>query len=202
MTGTFQGITERLRNEIKASSSIRLPDPDRLSNTTSTTAIADAILRIAEGKCGEGGVFDLFNTPQWTWRDVYQFESQDLGIKVLFTDRCVENYSSPKFDPFTMLVRAAKTAVTRPVILNLVRRAIDFGPARFRETLKARYLSERVRREIYVLNTATASTNVATSWESIEARTLPGLTNTRELLDSHVFKRGVDGTRPWPADPP
>src|SRR5262249_34497613 len=76
--GELQGITNLIRDEI-AAGRVRLPAPDRKSNVVYVATIADAILQAAAGELGEPGVYDLLNSPQWTWKEVYGYEGQRAG---------------------------------------------------------------------------------------------------------------------------
>jgi len=84
--GTFQNLSNLIREEILAGTA-HVPHPERDANVTSTVSIADYLLRVANGSAGPGGTFDLLNLPQWSWRKVYEFESEAVGVgeRIAFT---------------------------------------------------------------------------------------------------------------------
>ncbi len=87
VAGSLQGITDVVRRDIASPPAV-LPDPDRHSNLTYTAAIADALDAIATGRASAPGKYDLVNVPQWTWREIYQWEADAMGAS-LHLERCV-----------------------------------------------------------------------------------------------------------------
>jgi nucleoside-diphosphate-sugar epimerase len=79
--GTLQEISNTIRAQIIAGTVV-LPSQDRSSNTVFTAAIVDAVIQIMRGNV-EPGTYDLMNSPRWTWRKVYEYEAEQLGIALL-----------------------------------------------------------------------------------------------------------------------
>jgi len=75
--GSLQEISNNIRREIREERVV-LPQRDVASNTVYTVTIVDAILTILSGRVAPG-CYDLMNVPQWTWREVYDFEARKSG---------------------------------------------------------------------------------------------------------------------------
>src|SRR5215510_9702065 len=80
--GEFQGITREIRGRI-ALHPIHVPDLERLSNTVHVATIADAILKVAAGSVSPG-TYDLMNSPQWSWKEVFEHEGREIGVSPKF----------------------------------------------------------------------------------------------------------------------
>ena len=81
--GDLQGITKQIRHLLQSGQPVQLPDPERGSNTVYVTTIVDAILQVAGARVLPG-CYDLMNVPDWSWREVFEFESLRVGIRVEF----------------------------------------------------------------------------------------------------------------------
>lgn len=75
--GELQSISHNMRNDLLHGLAV-LPPIDVPSNTVLTVVIADALHRILAGGVPPG-TYDLMNTPQWTWKEVYAYEAKRCG---------------------------------------------------------------------------------------------------------------------------
>jgi nucleoside-diphosphate-sugar epimerase len=76
--GEIQGISLDIRRDLARGEAV-LPAQDVPSNTVLTASILDAVREVLEGEVPPG-TYDLMNTPQWTWRQVYAFEARRIGM--------------------------------------------------------------------------------------------------------------------------
>ena len=194
--GEEQNITQAVRQEI-ALGPVRLPDPDRLSNTTYVEAIAEALLAIGEGRTGAPGLYDLVNFPQWTWREVYEHEARQTGLPVAFA-------AAPDAPPLAAGVGARARATIYRLIQTLglrswFERGLAFLPGEFADRTKADYFVNRARGEIAALSPKPPPPLLAALWPGVDARHLPGVRETKTLIAEGVF-RGASTPAPWPSD--
>jgi len=196
--GPLQNITAKIHKEI-ASGQVVLPERDVPSNTVYTVTIVDAIAAILEGN-EPPGTFDLTNAPQWTWREVYAYES----------GQCQRAFA-PKLVPGPIaqsvlqrnLAWAQRTlsAWTR---VAFVRRTLErwlavASPA-LNDRAQATWLKMRARTEIGAIGVAPALASEL-SWICLDRRTLPSLRPTASLLAKDPYKDLTADTRGrWPKD--
>ncbi len=178
--GAYQGMTEVIRGEI-LDPPVYLPFPERLSNVTATVTIADALVAIAENRVAGAGTYDLVNLPNWTWREVYAYEAQRVG-RPLAISRSSSRYEQSRSLLSMLFSQVARSAgPTR--IRELTLGALAWLPASVAASAKATYAMVRARREIAELVSTRSVTNSALLWPAIKVKHLPGLQETRRLLD-------------------
>lgn len=199
VAGDLQGVTLVWRDEVR-NLPIRIPDPDRASNVTFTVAIAEALLAIAEGRAGPPGLYDLVNTPQWTWREIYAFEAERVGKGVAF-----EKLDPVARDSRPSVLARAKTSLRRFALQPKVRQGLERGlallPVGANEKAKARYNIDRARVEIAALTPSLVVRNPAALWKGLALTPLPGVRATKDLIALPEFRlKETVGPR-WPADP-
>ena len=197
VAGTYQSINQLFRSEIE-SGSVALIEPAKASNVTFTEAIAEALQAIAQGRVGDPGLYDLVNTPQWTWQEVYAYEAQRLG-RTLDVSRAIGSPPRPRAS------RSLKSLGLRAVThFGLKEKALQLAaelPGSFNDALKAEHFVSRVRSEISALvEPARPSQNSAQLWPGVDVNNLPGLGETRTLLETKAFDINVPGRQPWPND--
>lgn len=204
VAGDLQGINSIWLGEIK-SGTVRLPDPERASNVTHTAAIAEALLAIAQGRAGPPGLYDLVNSPQWTWREIYEHEASKLGAPFVFESAGAAG--RPGLAART-LGRLRQTAVAlrgvaaQPKVRQILERGLALLPVAFNEAAKAKYSVNRMRGEIAALNPPSEITNTAALWAGLPVKLLPGVRPTREALALPEFQLGDPVGPRWPADLP
>jgi dTDP-4-dehydrorhamnose reductase len=76
--GALQEISNTIRTQIR-NDAVVLPAEDCSSNTIYTIAIVDALMQIMRDHV-KSGTYDLMNTPQWTWKEVYGYEAMRMTI--------------------------------------------------------------------------------------------------------------------------
>ncbi len=179
--GAYQGMTEVIRSEI-LDPPVQLPFPERLSNVTATVTIADALVAIAENRVADAGTYDLVNLPNWTWREVYAYEAQQIGWPLVSSrpsSRCEQSRSL-----LSMLISHVARSAGPTRIRELTLEALGWLPASVAASAKATYATVRARREIAELVSMRSVTNSALLWPAIKVKRLPGLQETRKLLDA------------------
>jgi dTDP-4-dehydrorhamnose reductase len=77
--GELQGISLDIRRDLVRGQAM-LPAQDVPSNTVLTASILDAVREIMGGGV-RPGTYDLMNTPQWTWQQVYDYEARRIGME-------------------------------------------------------------------------------------------------------------------------
>lgn len=194
--GEEQNITHLIRSEV-AQGDVLLADPERSSNTTQVVAIAEALLAIAEGRANPPGRYDLVNEPQWTWRQVYEYEAALAGRPL--TIRRVEYAESQRQPLFRRGVSTVLTAVDRLGIRSVLERALPFLPTGMVRRIKANHSIKAAREEIAALVEPEISANAASWWPALGVRPLPGVRVTKQLIDEGIFSQ-TPAASPWPPD--
>lgn len=197
--GELQNITGMIRETVFAGP-VHVPSPERHSNTTHVATIADAIL-----KCGRGldapGVYDLLNVPQWTWRDVVEYEASVVSVEpqIIATGAADNGKPSLKSRVLQTAIRTLTGSTKRKErAMQLIAR---LSP-RWNRKIQASYYRNRAAAEIAALH-GTGQPNEAMMWRAVGWRFLTSLARTRDLLDSELFRAAPwDAASAWPADLP
>ncbi|SIT58144.1 hypothetical protein BQ8794_50246 [Mesorhizobium prunaredense] len=198
VAGVFQTITGGIRAEI-AAGPVSFIEADRRSNLVYTATIADALCAIAEGRAGEPGLYDLVNEPQWTWREIYEFEAARIGSPLQeAAPISVTPMRQTSHLSVSGLRQAGVTAVQRLGLKQVAMRFASALPRSLNEKIQADYNMARARSEIAALAVAQPVLNPAQNWPGLQTRGLPGLRATRELLDSQVFEPSGHVDNRWP----
>ncbi len=195
--GPHQGITGSIRSEI-LTPPVLLPDPDRAANVTYTTAIAEALLAIGAGRAGPPGRYDLFNQPQWTWREVYEWEAQAAGRPAELV--AIDGGGGNAGHLGTRVRHAAFRTIGRLGLRDRLMRLAAKMPAAINETARAEYYVNQARGEIAGLSSPASVRNTAAYWPAIEPVALGGLRTTRDLMTSREFERPDVAHPRWPTD--
>jgi nucleoside-diphosphate-sugar epimerase len=178
--GDYQRLNELIRDEI-SNPPVFLPYPDRLSNVTATVTIADALLAIASKRAGPPGIYDLLNQPQWNWREVYECEAKRQNIEVQFG---APNSAAGETAGIVNVIRNRAIRILsapnlRQTVLNLSSRL----PDKLFASIKAEYSVAATRADIAQLTAPAKATNSVHHWPSLESKNLPGLKETRQLIE-------------------
>lgn len=197
--GELQGITGQVRKEIRLGAA-RLPDRDTASNLVFTVTIADAICRVVAGG-STPGTYDLMNSPPWTWREVYEFEADQMGVP--FVPKLFAFPSArPPLRPFSGLASTVGALATVPSARNFGAKLFAHAPSAVSSHAMAWWYRRRARTEIAALSAAEAPPPHLT-WVQSGHSYLAGLTATRELLAANPYRNLAATGRPrWPADLP
>jgi nucleoside-diphosphate-sugar epimerase len=184
--GELQGITREIRQRI-AQGPIPVPDLDRASNTIHVATILDAILQVAAGTVVPG-TYDLMNRPQWTWKEVFEYEGRILGVTPTFiayeeaTGRTVKD----------LLYRYARqrlmAAASNPLARKAGSRFMALLPSELHFRLKARYSARAAGVEIGKLSVKQEPMD-AVLRRPVGSNFLEVLTPTADLLrqpESHL----------------
>jgi len=196
--GSLQEISATIRAQLMARTAV-LPDKDRSSNTVYTAALAGAVLQILEGNV-EPGIYDLMNSPRWSWSEVYDHERAECGIE----DYLPEHVDAGRPTTTTILKRSMARTVGTLASLQWTRDALARLFAHLPGGLNARaqawWYSRRARSEISAL-CARRSVPEHLTWVENGSRFFPASKSTRELL-AEFSLASATAIAPWPDDLP
>jgi nucleoside-diphosphate-sugar epimerase len=176
--GPHQRITHLIRSEI-AEQRVRLPEPDRASNTVLTLDIAEALRCIALGLAGPPGIYDLVSRPQRSWRQVYEAEAAGMGLAL--SPRAPAPVAPPPPKPFARLIAAIASGPLRETGLKVA----ALLPAEVAARLKARHAVARSAAAVAAMAPAEAPANGALFWPAHDARWLEGPRDTADLIRAY-----------------
>jgi nucleoside-diphosphate-sugar epimerase len=200
VAGELQGITREIRNHLSRGV-VHLPDAERPSNLTYLPTIADAVLRAAAGT-PLVGTYDLFNEPQWSWREVLDFEAGRLGLSWRSEPIADRGGLSLNAGARRLVSRAVGLAVASDVLRKLGSRTLTLLPDATYRRLKARYATVMAGRDGAALTTP-CPTMSAVFRKPLVPNRAPGLRPTRELLADPTFALPAGACGPaWPSDLP
>lgn len=193
--GQLQAMTGEIRKAIGEGPVPMVAEGICLSNTVYTATIADAIAHIAAG-LEQPGTYDLLNKPQWTWSEVYQYESRKVGFPLRLQ-------SANHIDRHGFRATVAGMIRIEQFMSPLregARTLLAYLPKRMGLRLQALHYQRMAGAQIYAL-AAKSPLPDAMEWPAIKARYLTSLSKTRELLDSDavLIDRTVSATA-FPAD--
>ena len=198
--GPLQNISNKIRREIVAGQAV-LPEADSPSNTVYTVTIVDAIASILAGK-ERPGAYDLTNVPQWSWRQVYDFEGRCAGVPC--RPRTV-----PQSSPLSLsgrmrrLLRATAGRLGRTdAVRQTLEKCLALAPKSVNNRAQATWFRMRARAEIAAL-TATQSLAPELSWIPMDNTHLSSLRPTETLIAEGGYgKLAVSVGARWPKDLP
>jgi dTDP-4-dehydrorhamnose reductase len=196
--GQLQNITDKIRKEI-ATERVLLPREDVYSNTVYTVTIVDALLSILAGK-NPPGVFDLTNSPQWTWRQVYEYEAALTGHAL--SPKLV-SAPAPRSGLRSIAVsikQAARRWAGSPFVRSSIERALAVAPKEMNDKAQATWFQMRARAEIAAI-TAEPALAPELSWIRLDRRPMSGLRETATLLQElGSWDLSSDVRTRWPRD--
>lgn len=198
--GELQGITREIRSRVEQGS-IPVPDVNRPSNTVHVATIVDAILKVSAGTVIPG-TYDLMNRPQWTWKEVFEYEGRVVGITPTFT--VCEEPAGTTVKAF--LCRYAKQWVMAAAFNPLARKAgsrfMALLPFEWHFRLKAKYSTRAAGAEIGKLSPMQEPMD-AVLRRPVGSNFLDALTPTADLLRRPEFHLpDYDRAVAWPPDLP
>jgi nucleoside-diphosphate-sugar epimerase len=177
--GALQDISNNIRYEIRERRVV-LPHTDTASNLVYTATIVDAIVAIVRGGIAPG-CYDLMNVPQWTWRKVYEFEADQLGVEL-----CATMVPTPTAVPaLRRFIAAGACAVSDfaggSVVRQMVATSLTRLPGRLSARAEAWWYCKRAGTELTALAQRRAPLQHL-SWVANGKRFLPGLPKTIDAL--------------------
>jgi nucleoside-diphosphate-sugar epimerase len=194
--GLLQNITAKIRSEVLDGSAI-LFEKDKPSNTVYTVTIVDAIRAIVANQ-ESPGEYDLTNFPQWSWRQVYEYES-DRYCRVFSPRIAAEPKQHQGLDKFIASARGMVSSRLRtPFVRRTLDRLLTMAPTEMNARAQATWYKLRARNEIDAM-TREAIPAAELSWIDLCRRPLRTLQPTAQLLasDSHSDLLARDAKR-WP----
>jgi nucleoside-diphosphate-sugar epimerase len=204
--GELQGITREIRSKIQRGP-IPIPDVHRPSNTVYVATIVDAILKVAAGTVASG-TYDLMNRPQWSWKEVFEYEGRILGITPAFTS-CEEAAGAAVTDLFYRYVRQSlMAAASNPSARKAVSRLMALLPFEWHRRMKATYSTRAAGAEIAEIGeigklSVKQEPMDAVLRQPVGSNFLDALTPTADLLRRPEFHLpDHDGMAAWPPDLP
>lgn len=190
--GSYQNIGVQLTAEL-TTGLVRVPDPDRASNVTHVEAICEALLSIAEGRAAPPMRYDLVNTPQWSWREIYSSLSPE-GERTPHM-QAVGEEPAKNFDVKTVVFAMIKALNARVVLERL----LTALPVRFGAQAQADFMVNRAAGEIAAMSEAGTVSNSASWWPALSVNPLRSARPTADVIASAEFAI-ASGLSPWPAD--
>jgi len=198
--GELQGITREIRHRV-ASPPVQVQGLERASNTVHVATIADAVLKAAAGRVAPG-TYDLMNRPQWSWKEVFEYEGRQIGMSPRFAV-CSEKVGIDSKDFFYrtamvwMMILAGKPSARRAGS-----RLLGLLPPEWHRRLKARYSTKAAASEIAKLFPKQQPME-AVLRKPVGSKFIDILTPTVELLRQPEFHlSGRDPKTAWPDDIP
>lgn len=199
--GELQNITFNIRERIRTAKVV-LPAAEGASNTVYTCTLADAILKIAQG-LEQPGTYDLMSFPEWSWRQVYAYEAEQLHLPLQ-----AKTLAAPPRKRLSGLLGVSalrswlRALMTRPLVKEIALRLMAYAPRGWNERSQAVWYQSRARAEIQALKHASDPPE-GLFWVAMASKLLATLTPTRQLLDQpayHIGERNSDLA--WSADLP
>jgi hypothetical protein len=142
--GELQGISLDIRRDLIQGRAV-LPARDVPSNTVLTASILDAVEEILRGRV-QPGTYDLLNTPQWTWKQVYEYEARRTGVS--FDPAFSPPVSMHRGRPGRALLSVARSMVSGRWNRELLAKLLAYAPPSVSRRAQAVWYAQRARAEI------------------------------------------------------
>lgn len=196
--GDLQDVTACIREQIEAGPVI-FPAQDRHSDTVYTATIADAVLVIAAGK-ERPGTYDLMNKPQWSWREVYEYEAGRCGLPLTIEHVPTRGMVKPPRGASRLISFAVGLVSRASVPKQLGMRLASRLSPRLNRRILASSVQQRARQEIARLTRRTVSSELMLR-RPVGRRFMESLTPTIDLLRSEAYQLPVrNESASWPED--
>lgn len=198
--GALQGMSFDVREEVRAARVI-LPERDCASNTVYTVTIIDAILQVMS-RASSPGVYDLMNVPQWTWRQVYAYEAQELSLP--FKPVIIASTAKPTWaqNVVRQMIRTAGALASNPFAHQHGSKIMAHLPDTLNRRVRAWWQRRRARSEIAALS-QTIRPAEHLSWVINGRNAFPGLSSTAQLMQSRPYDAlSRPPASSWPPDLP
>lgn len=196
--GHYQGITQIISKDI-IEGSVYIPQPEQASNTTHTATIANTILKISEGDFDGPGTFDLLNSPQWSWRKVYEHKAKELNK----TLNLVKTRNTNEISKGSLVQHFVQT--TRNIILSnetlkeFLMKIISHLSEKTNKNIQSRLYKSRANHEISELKLHEISTD-ALNWREVGTKHPKSIDKTEELLQKQSYQPKKKKASIWPDD--
>jgi nucleoside-diphosphate-sugar epimerase len=198
--GELQGLSLDIRSDLIQGRAV-LPAQDVPSNTVLTASILDAVAEILGGRV-RPGTYDLMNTPQWTWKQVYEYEARRAGVSF-----------DPAFSPPANvnrrrhgrgLLSVARSMVSGRWTRELLAKLLAHAPPSVSQRAQAAWYAQRARAEITAVSGPEQPAPAEhLSWVTNGDRPLPQRPTIQVLRDDPYEGLLNSPLRPsWPADLP
>lgn len=197
--GQLQNITNLIQEDIiNKNGTVTLPD--RKSNVVHVSTVADAILKASSDCLGRPGIYDLLNIPQWTWKEIYEFEANNVGHQAYINHSNNEKTSTVFIKAIDLITHIVKAISSNPVSKECIRSQMVYLPDKINYFLQAIYYKNRAMYEISALNQQTINNN-ALNWMEMGECQLTALAKTREIIRKKKYSiQNSDLTARWPND--
>jgi nucleoside-diphosphate-sugar epimerase len=202
VSGDLQNITNLIREIIKRGP-VCMPNSGRnLSNTVYTATVAEAIINIASG-LEQPGIYDLMCVPQWTWREVYEYEASRIGRTLQ-----VKNIEGPKRKRVSTLIKSLPGRFMRGIVNSVffkeaTNKVLSRMPENLNMRIRAVYSKAKVKAEIAGL-LSHQMVDPALSLDPVGDKFLVSLSETGDLLKKEKLFRlpEWDSSKAFPPDIP
>jgi nucleoside-diphosphate-sugar epimerase len=198
--GELQGITQIIRKKI-ASGPVAIPDLNRASNTVYVATIVDAILNVLNCQA-QPDTYDLMNMPQWTWKEILEFEGRRIGLEPNY-EKYIEN-KNLNLAHFTrqIITQALLGLVRSRMLRKLSSRLLPILPTQCNLWIKAIYSQKSAALDISKLHHKQEPMD-AFFFKPVGNKFLNTLTPTKILLADPKFILPTENIRNnWPEDIP
>jgi len=189
--GELQNLTALIRDQIARGPILMPGGGDRPSNTVYTATVVEAACHIGAGR-ERPGTYDLLSNPQWTWRQVYDYEASRCGLRLQLEASTDTTPGQPsRGGIWSWASRTARRWLSQlrasPVVREAGRRVLSSLPATLNEKIEARYRIQRARAEVAPLLERPPS-HEAFLWIPVGTRFLTSLSPTIELLKDPLYQ--------------
>jgi nucleoside-diphosphate-sugar epimerase len=195
VTGDLQPMSLGIRHALSESQRVAV-EGMRPANLVHTVMIAELLHMLGRSEGPATGLYDLVNNPNWSWREAYTFEAEQIGL----------DGSTLSFLPTdTQPTRRRRRSITKllidmarnsPTINAFAMRLLEKCPPRVEERARAIYLRQLVSSSLRPDPNASA-TQPAFFWPELGLERVPGINLTRDLLLKWTM---LDQANAWPPD--
>lgn len=195
--GELQGISLDIRRDL-ARGQATLPAQDVPSNTVLTASIVDAVREVLKGGVAPG-TYDLMNTPQWTWTQVFEYEARRGGLTF---DPARQRPAGANAREFGGLKSVARRLLAGRWNRELLAKLLAHAPPDLSRRAQAIWYVQRARAEIAALSgTQLPAPAEHLSWVTNGTRPFPQRP-TIEVLRENPYDGLLNSPKRagWPAD--
>lgn len=195
VAGALQPLS-RMLQEQAARGTVQVIEGERPSNVVHTVMLAELLASLAGGAGAGPGRYDLVNSPNWTWRQVYEHEAQCAGMAAGALDIASIGAAPEPRRVGGTARRLVGTATRSKLVARTAPRVLAHLPRRFEEKVRVTYMRQLVQRSI-AGRKAGPPLNPALYWPPLGRSMFPGMAPTTELLGRWPL---LEGAPSWPAD--
>ena len=176
--GELQNVTQKIKSEIREAK-VALPKEGLIaSNSVFATAITEAVVQAA-GRVQKPATYDLITSPQWPWRQVYEYYAAQLQLPLILAD--AKQASGNAVSAAGLLRRSLYYLRRSQALRERLMFILGYFSEELNQKVYARYLQTRAASEIAALLQSQKVEPSVPNWRELRVHAMPQMPDALTL---------------------